>query len=83
MKNQNIIDKPLLMPETLKNELFFGLFGVKMAGLENANFCLNPSRYQFQCFLMMCGGGKDASIEGWMPSVAVGVAEICALLLCR
>ena len=62
---------------------FFGLFGVKMAGLENANFCLNLSRYQFQCFLMMCGGGKDASIEGWMASVAVGVAEICALLLCR
>ena len=25
---------------------------------------------------MMCAGGKDASKEGWIPSVGVGVAEI-------
>jgi len=29
MKNQNIIDKPLLMPETLKNELFLDFLGSK------------------------------------------------------
>ena len=52
-----------------------------MAGLENANFFLNPRRYQLQCFLMMCAGGKDASIEGWIPCVGVGVAEICALFV--
>ena len=72
---------PSIVIENAQNKVFFTL-GVEMAGLENANFYLNPGRYQFQCFLMMCAGRKDASLEGWMPCVGVGVGEICANFLC-